>query len=177
MINIIKISKDNRGDTLVEVMLATAVLSLVLAGAFSITNKATRVNQSANERTQVSNLMQREAELLRASKDADSAVFWAAINTGRLTSTENTSPCDISSGNGNPSDEAFYTEDNLTISDITLASGNQMLDYEPNDLFDVWVEAVNGPAGTYTDFFIYGCWEGIGGEVAQSSGLVMRLSR
>lgn len=172
----LNLTANQAGDTLVEVMLATAILSLVLAGAFTISNRATRINQTANERTQVSNLMQREAELIRASRDNDKATHWAGVDA-RSNVSENSAFCE---GTGsNESTAAFYMEDDLTITDIQNDPSGKMIDYEPTDLFDIWVEAVDGPGPVvvYTDFFVYGCWEGIGGEGLQRSGLVMRLER
>ncbi len=163
------------GDTLVEVMLATAILSLVLAGAFTISNRATRINQTASERTQVSNLMQREAELIRALKDTGEAALWTAVDS-RNNGSENSSFCDGSGSN--PRVGAFYVQDDLTIADISTDSNGNVQDNIPTDFFDIWVEAVNSSAPvTYTDFFVYGCWDAIGGEGFQRSGLVMRLER
>ena len=172
---------NNRGDTLVEVLLATAVLSMVLAGAFSISNKATRVNQTAGERTQVSNLMQREAELIRAYRDKEPASFWLDVDGKIQTGGENPDFCLDTRANERLPGSFFMADDGVgvdhpTLEDITREDG-KMKDRYPDDFFDIWVEAVDGPASEHTDFFIYGCWEGIGGEVQQQSGLVMRLSR
>ncbi len=161
------------GDTLVEVMLASAVLSLVLAGAFTITNKATRINQNANERTNVSNLMQREVEFIRASHKQDPASFWGAVAGYEI--GENTTFCDLTSGT-NSRMNAFYMNDSLTNVPITFSGDGDMKDYNETDFFDIWVEPVDGGV-THADFFVYACWEGIGGEGMQRSGLVLRLSK
>lgn len=167
--------RNQKGDTLVEVMLAAAVLSLVLAGAFSISNKATRINQNANERTQVSNLIQRQAELIRASFKNDSSAFWADIS-GYYTS-ENTGFCDLSTGKNIPEDKAFYFDDSLSTN--TIPNAPSLADDGSDDHFYVWVEAVDDGASPtrYADFYIYACWDGVGGEGIQRTGLVTRLAK
>lgn len=167
-----RINITEKGDTIVEVMLATAVLSLVLAGAFTISNRATRINQTANERTTVSNLLQREAELLKASHQQDDVAFWAGM-TGKYESAENTSFCELSVGTDYGSN-AFFMEDDLTPTDISL-NGSKVVDAIELDLYDVWIEAVDG--GTHANFFVFGCWEGIGGLGELNSGLVLRLTK
>ncbi len=168
-----KYLRDNQiGDTIVEVILASAVLSVVLAGAFTITNKATRLSQAANERTIVSNLIQREAELLNFKHSQEGDLIWSQITT----TDENLTFCD---GGPQLKNGAFYTnQDDLSIVPVSMITASKVSDYDQTDFFNVWVEAVDDISGTqYTDFFIYACWEGIGGEGLQRSGAVVRLSR
>ncbi len=163
---------DQTGDTLVEVMVAAAVLSLVLAGSFTISNKATRVNQTANERTTVSNLMQREIEYIQASHSRNPSVFWKDLT--EFGNGENLDFCKDDSGS-NAGTNSFYTDVAFVRKKINYDAANKMQDGDPDDLFDVWVEAVGN--ASYVDFFVYSCWEGIGSEGFQSSGLVLRLSK
>lgn len=57
--------KKNRGDTLVEVLFATAVFSLVAVGCLSIMNQGTATAQRALEITLVRNEIDAQAEALR----------------------------------------------------------------------------------------------------------------
>ena len=172
----LRIARKEKGDTLVEVMLATAVLSLVLAGAFSISNKATRFNQNANERTQVSNLIQREAELIRASFRDDPGNLWGSVDT--LDTTINPNYCDLATGHNAINTKAFYMDDSLN---VNIVPGTPLTgDDATADNFLVWVEATQdtvNAAPRFTDFYVYACWDGIGGEGIQRTGLVMRLAR
>lgn len=59
-----------RGDTLVEVILAIAILSMVLVSSFNIASAAFRLGQSAKERSQAANLIQEQAEALRNYRDS-----------------------------------------------------------------------------------------------------------
>ncbi|HVQ43631.1 MAG TPA: prepilin-type N-terminal cleavage/methylation domain-containing protein [Candidatus Saccharimonadia bacterium] len=58
-----------RGDTLVEVVIALAILAFVLLGATLVATSAFRTGQTARERTQVSNEAQRQMEALRSFRD------------------------------------------------------------------------------------------------------------
>lgn len=176
---------NDNGDTLVEVLLATAVLSLVMAGVFTLSNRATRLSQTANERTNVSNLMQEQAEYLRAKFSTSSTAFWESFDnhdTGGslISSTENYSYCDSAAS---PTiDDSFYLKPDLSVNllGFDLTNGKITDDGQNDDLYNIWIEAVDDDANSpakYTDFFIYACWEGIGGEQLQKSGLVLRFSR
>jgi prepilin-type N-terminal cleavage/methylation domain-containing protein len=171
------------GDTLVEVLLATAILSMVLAGAFTISNRATRINQSAEERTQVSNLMQREVELLKAKHASNPDSLWNELDDTSVepwfagTTERSTSFCGDTGAS--PSAGSFVVNTDLTLKKLDPASrSGYYTDYDDTDFFNVWIEAVdNGPASSYADFFVYACWDGVGGEGYQQSGLVVRLNR
>lgn len=63
-------SRNERGDTLVEVTIALTILSAVLMSAFVVANRAYQVGLSANERTRQIALAQRQAELLTNFRDS-----------------------------------------------------------------------------------------------------------
>lgn len=67
---------NQRGDTLVEVTLAVAILAAVLASAYAITSRAAKAGQAAKERTQGVALVQQQAEIIEsfAIRDWDSFV-------------------------------------------------------------------------------------------------------
>ncbi|CAN5172556.1 hypothetical protein BH09PAT3_BH09PAT3_4090 [soil metagenome] len=54
------------GDTIVEVLIAIAVISLVLVGAFVVANNSTRSVQDNQEHTQAQQHLQTQIEALRA---------------------------------------------------------------------------------------------------------------
>ncbi len=174
-----KIHLNELGDTIVEVLLATAVLSVVMAGAFTLTNRATRLIQSADERTQVSNLMQAQVELIRAKHSVSQDAFWRELASGNITSYESTNFCEL---RPNPSAAAFAVrvddEGGLLFERVVTEDTTHEITNDSEELYNIWVEAVNGGAPiSYTNFFVYSCWEGIGGEGLQRSGLILRLSR
>jgi prepilin-type N-terminal cleavage/methylation domain-containing protein len=57
---------NQRGDTIVEVLIAVAIISLVLVTAFVITNKNTLAIQNNQERIQAQHLAEAQIEALRS---------------------------------------------------------------------------------------------------------------
>lgn len=57
---------NNRGDTIVEVLIAIVVLGAALGGAFAISNRSQRAQQDNHERYQAQLYANQQAELLRA---------------------------------------------------------------------------------------------------------------
>lgn len=55
-----------RGDTIVEVLISTAVISLVLTGAYAISNRSVSTNRDTQEHSQAQQVVQRQIEELRA---------------------------------------------------------------------------------------------------------------
>lgn len=62
-------TKDNRGVTIIEVVMAIAILALVIVTAVSLFNSSTRLNSESGRRTQAVSLVNREVELLRLYRD------------------------------------------------------------------------------------------------------------
>ena len=59
-------NSSQRGDTLVEVLLAMVVIGLVLGGAFSLANRAQRTGLAAQERTKALKIAESQLELTKA---------------------------------------------------------------------------------------------------------------
>lgn len=55
-----------RGDTIIEVLIATVVISLVLAGAFVVSRNSTTAVRNAQEDAQASKIIESQIERLRA---------------------------------------------------------------------------------------------------------------
>lgn len=63
----ITIHRKQSGDTIVEVLVSIAVVSLVLAGAYALTNRNTLITQDTQEHGQALQLVQAQVEYLRAN--------------------------------------------------------------------------------------------------------------
>ena len=163
---------NHKGDTLVEVLLATVILSIVLAGAYTLSNRATRINQQAYERTQVSNLMQEQAEYLRAIRDTDAPAWDDVLN--ELT----TPPASAATCKTTPIDDIGTLAAAGSTFHLADSGGNiQMIDApKVYGFFYIWVEGVS-TGTTYADFVINACWEGLSTVENQQSGMVIRLER
>jgi Tfp pilus assembly protein PilV len=84
--------KSQRGDTLIEVTFALAILGSVLLGSTAIAAAAFRTGQTARERTQVAEVAQQQMEALRSFRDAhtwNEFRFGEACGTGGYCGVEN----------------------------------------------------------------------------------------
>ena len=61
-----KLSWSQRGDTIVEVMISIAIVSMVLVGAYVSVAKSSDTNQNTTEHSQALELAQKQVEYLRA---------------------------------------------------------------------------------------------------------------
>lgn len=161
------------GDTLVEVLLATVILSAVLAASYTLSNRASKLNQQAFERTQVSNLMQQQAELARAARDLPpvsgrtESAEWAAIEAQAQSSVPVLgTDCDNLSGLSGARTNGFHIDNDLSVdTSIDLVDG----------LFRIWAEVEQGVDDKFWDVHVFACWEGLGVEAVQKSSIVLRL--
>lgn len=60
---------DERGETLVEVVMALGILSLVLVSSYALATGTFRLGRGAGERTQAVNYLQEQAEALRSYRN------------------------------------------------------------------------------------------------------------
>lgn len=58
--------RSQRGDTIIEVLIATGIVSLVLTSAFALTSRNVRANQAVQEQAYAQKLVEKQVELLRA---------------------------------------------------------------------------------------------------------------
>ena len=70
----------SRGDTIVEVLLAIAAVSMVLGGAFVTANKSLNGNRQAQERGEVTKLLESQLEQLKELAKTDDTVFTGGPN-------------------------------------------------------------------------------------------------
>lgn len=74
------------GDTIVEVLIAISIVSLVLTSAYIVTNKNAQTMRTIQERTQAQKLVERQIEFLRASSTVPTTEFCFADDQGTITS-------------------------------------------------------------------------------------------
>jgi prepilin-type N-terminal cleavage/methylation domain-containing protein len=118
-----KLFIDRRGDTLVEVIIAMAIVSVVLAGSYAITSRNLSITQGTNERSQAQQLVQKQIELLRVFSQKGGTAIAAGCLTddGVLTTKCDIAPGNTSAGDTNPDCSSYcYT---LNISPQKDASG------------------------------------------------------
>ena len=181
-----RLYRNEHGDTLVEVLLATVVISIVIAGAFAISRRAAQINQAAYEKTEVSHQLTEYAELIRESRNvARNSPGWQ-----KLLSYSDATPVAVTDCSSSGARSAFIINDAFNGgTPINPSEASFFIDYDrsttpqadtyPNDLFEVWGEVLETTAvgSNYVDIYLRACWEGIGSETEQRSAIVLRLER
>lgn len=154
----------NTGDTIIEVMFATAVASLIIVLSIAVMNRGVATTQMAVEHTLVRQGIDSQTEALRFIRDnkgatglSSTAAAWIeATKAARL--KNNATPFNPSSCDSLPSG-AFYID--------TLTTGAGMIkNYSNNNVETfaipgngIWVEAVSPLSANYVDFHVRACWE------------------
>lgn len=178
-----------RGDTLVEVLLAMAVLSAILLICWSITNRSTQLGLAARQRIEMVNLLKEQAELLKAGyanqATVDShTVLPGGLPTDQITDASGTSFCDSNSdlfiGAPGPTNNRFYMGVSAT-NQLTTTPGMKTIRPDAR----VWVQYSRVPAMPgdppgatgYIDMYVRGCWlTSSGQQKLDNSQLVVRLN-
>lgn len=66
---------NQRGDTIVEVLLAIAIIGAVLGGAYVVANRNTMINRASQERLEAIKVAEGQLERLKAKAASDSSLF------------------------------------------------------------------------------------------------------
>lgn len=169
-----------RGDTIIEVLFATAALSLVIVISFMIMNRGVATAQLAVENTFVRQNIDGQAEALRYLRNAfvhtDSPAGPVRTQWDRIMNNHLVAQA-TPFGSCEPGGRAFYINTN----NVTVQT-----DIEPAQTFagaefgqGLWVEAVQPsiPAGQprYVDFHIRACWQPPGSGPTVTTGTIVRL--
>lgn len=189
--------KMSTGDTLIEVLFAVTVFSLVAVGSLSIMNQGAQTAQRSLETTLVRQEIDAQAETLRFIHDSYIAKYpliddaatnlpstrWSAIVARSTSSASVFGTCDQPG-------EAFIlntkTAKLLTTPAVrtSTVSTYAQLRYNSDDTLNmsegVWIEAVRSPAvagesSRSVDFHIRACWDSSGQEVPMTLGTIVRL--
>lgn len=164
-----------RGDTLVEVTVAMAVLGLMLAASLAVINRGLMGVSNAVERTSVRASLSSQAELLRYVFDdpvANEATYKAILGRTNPNASLGKNGCEI--GNG-----GFYLSVNnktgtppVEIHELDSAGINKLADNvygQPEAAGDnkgnsrgIWIEGdkhdAQGDMPGYIDFYVRACW-------------------
>ncbi|HEU4914118.1 MAG TPA: hypothetical protein VFT16_01805 [Candidatus Saccharimonadales bacterium] len=136
------IVQSQKGDTIVEVLIAIAVITSVLGGAFVMTNRSLQNTRTSQERVNAVKLVESQVELLKSLAATNSpAIFGAGvpapfcINSARIAVASNTAACKVdTSGNATTSQPAF----NLAVT----RSGNTFT------VTNTWIDIRSGGSNT-----------------------------
>lgn len=168
------VNRRQAGDTIVEVLLAIVIISVVIAGAYQATNSGLRIGQNSIERTQASQLTAGQAEALRTLRDLSgtnpaAATAWTSIASKVTTTAPSANVC--ASGGGTPTSGSNPFWLNTSGANVAVTNGTTSSKY-----LKYWIEAYRPSANSgYIDFYINGCWQAIGEPKLQDTGIVVRL--
>lgn len=194
-----------RGDTLIEVLFAFAILSLVVVSAMSIMNQGVLATQRSLETTLVREEVDAQATTIRFLHDAYVAKFsssatypvntpagqWVEM-TKNLTATAATSfgaatTCPTAPTSAFVVDGATAKYVKNVGNKLTRATTFAQLKYDSSGVFTeaqgIWVEAIRSAASAdmnknnvrFIDFHIRACWDGPGGGQPMTIGTIVRL--
>jgi type II secretory pathway pseudopilin PulG len=191
----------SRGDTIIEVLLAITVFSLVAIGALTIMNQGVNSAQRAQEITLVRQQIDGQAEALRSAQQAAAASLVGqpgAVNWNNIKTTiqDTTSPyssqtsCPTSSADINAPNTSFIMDprkgtlvNNVTwFKDINSLSARPYAQIIYNggnvEAYGMWIErtkvTASGIQDAY-DFTINACWYSAGFNVPIHLKTLVRL--
>lgn len=168
----------SRGDTIIEVVLAMALLTSILFIAWSITNRAGQIMLAARERTVMVNHVKEQAELVK-SKWVENPQFASGSNYQNVTVSSG-DPCEgYSAGGWTPQGGSAW---HLKVDVATKAVvKDDSLKRDPNNPESyIWIQkkTVGDPGNGYTDFYVRACWLNNSGSVQKNENtqVVVRLN-
>lgn len=176
--------KNQRGDTLIEVILAVSILALVTVSSFAIMQRASASAYDAMERSSVRMTLTGQVDLLLYARDAylastvagnaitpgSPAELWQIISAHPYTATTpTTETCDAPSN-------AFYIVTSSAATPVyTLSTSYVAASGIPEPGKGLWVAKINptgaqAPKKKYQEFYVVACWQSTaGGEQRMSS--------
>ena len=179
-------SRRERGDTLVEVLIAIAILSAAIVGGLTMMNYGYSIASNAVERTQVQATMNGQLAYIRHARDAyiranqqatdSGSQLWAAIIPKIVSGATSSATC---SGTApQQAANSFYIRDDVagvgagSIVNFTGTPATTLA--QPGN--GMWIEARRaGGAVGYVDFYVKACWQPVGNLANQEARVVMRL--
>lgn len=180
-----------RGDTLIEVLVAIATLAVVVVGAFSLMSRGVSQMYDSMERSQVRMLLNSQIDALTYARDeytrslqpsltgisteSDAAAqeVWDDVQTNvtSLTTAPSLDGCsDADAAN------AFWIDTSGLL--LLKKTGFKALsDGFPAPGSGIWIQKIDHSGGSipYKDFYVRACWTPTGSSVTQVISTVVRL--
>lgn len=196
------IGRRERGDTLVEVLIAIAILSMAVVAAQAVMSHGQSIALRAAERTTVQGTVNSQFSYLRYARDeyisqpaSAGGQMWSRIVSNYAISGSSTAQvCDTNPANRYPyrEDGMFYINETAALSATAPAAfANAATTYplvgspqRPQSAIDipspgkgVWLVARKGgsPPTEYIDFYAKACWTSLAGPAMEQLTSVMRL--
>jgi len=130
MLGFKRLQRNQRGDTIVEVLISIAEISLILGGAYVTTNNSLRAERGAQERTDASKLVESQIEALKNLADTgNTAMFNTSgfcITGGAIISTSvntnNTCKFNATGSNNNTTQPVYYINITRNVNTFTITN-------------------------------------------------------
>lgn len=190
-----------RGDTIIEVLFAITIFSLLVVGTLSIMNQGSDIAERSLETTLVRSEIDGQVNALRFLHDAYITAYnatagapaiapsnnatstpaerWQYVVTRARTSIGSSIQCTDASRL--PNTPSAFSINPSTMDVVTSAPipAPVYARFESNKAEGLWVEAV-GPSpasgGTrYIDFYVSACWDSVGQSIPMTIGTMVRL--
>lgn len=186
----IKKTPNQRGDTLIEVLVAITVLGVVIVGAFSLMNRGVAQMYDSMEKSEVRMLLNGQIEMLTYARDQhfrsltpDSATMtdadkaansvWSALQSQSVSDIPSLNDGCVMPGS------AFW----VGIESSGTITYHNTLEEAISDEFPVpgsgiWIQKINSGSGAgipYKDFYIRACWRQTSSTQTQVLSTVVRL--
>ncbi len=188
----------HRGDTIIEVMIAFTVFSMLAVGAMAVMNRGVSTAQDALETTLVRQQIDNQAETLRFLHQAYISDRTVETGSGRkfkeLLDLNSASPTKfgaencvnaIPAGSNNifmldPSTGTKLDTTNIRpAGNVNAPAYAQVTTNGSGQSYGLWVEKVDGDPGVsqqeFVDFHIRACWFGTSNDVPRTLGTIVRL--
>ena len=171
----------SRGDTIVEVIFAVALFSMVAVGAITLMNKGVRIAQQSLEVTLVRQQIDSQAEMLRYIHQSASRGDAAQTNLwNELVKKTTTNVVEVVGSNENqclPIDTGFFlypNNDSIAVGDTRqLKQPETYAKIIGEDSYGVSIQLVKG--SRHYDAYVQACWYGADGALPTTRGTIVRL--
>lgn len=150
--------KKERGDTIVEVLIAIAVVSLILGGAYVTTNRSLIATRAAEERGNALKLAESQVEQLKGLAKSDPAAIFSGTTP---------LPFCISSDTGLP--VLAKTAGGSYTTECRLGAGGTPTSVQP-----IYNVAITRAADGHT-FTVTNEWDNASGKILESLNLIYRV--
>jgi Tfp pilus assembly protein FimT len=150
-----KTTYGERGDTIVEVLIAMAVAASVLGISYGAMNRNMLIIRDNQERTEASKILQGQIELLRS----------LALTTPLSVPAPNTSFCMLSNGTPKLFSDSTYPRANLTADDFSKYPTPECV----NGFFNLAITTTDG-----INYHFYARWEKVYGGGRDEVQMVYR---
>ncbi len=190
------IARVQKGDTIIELVLAFAIFSLSAITTVMILNKGVAISQRSLEKTLVRQQVDSQSEIIRYIHDTKNPK-WATIIANTITAPKPLAgPCPTATDLATSTAKGFYVVPDSTNADgfsVIMAGSSTYgqpatyarIDYATKHAEGLWVqvakaENLSSPGDVkYSinayDFYIHGCWDSVGQDAPMTVGTIVRV--